>query len=363
MRLIRDGVLQPEPVLDVNVANAQEQGLLGIAVVDDSTVYLYFSEAEQDGGEAIARRVYKYEWTGSELVNPVLVRDWDSTRAYHNGGAMTVGPDGTVYLTVGDTGRYGVLQNHGDEFYPDTSVIMPIEPEGPYYAMGVRNSFGITFDPYTGRMWNTDNGNDDFDEINLVEPYSNMGWMAVMGPASQDELARMPSYQNYTYRDPVFSWQMPVAPTGLSFVDSEPLAKFNDSLFVGDCNYGRLYKSTLNEERDGFAFQTPQLAANSVANRGDPINEIVFGQDFVCITDIKVGPDDGLLYVVSYSQNAIFRIVLAELAVERQETLSAVQLAIYAGIAIGAVGAGVFGARRMRNRKRSGNTSADTQTQ
>lgn len=345
VRLIQDGVLVPEPVLDVSVASAQEQGMLGIAVVD-TTVYLYFTESEEDGGEAVARRVYKYDWTGEELANPVLLKSWNSTRTYHNGGAMTVGPDGTVHLVVGDTGRYGQLQNHGPEFYADTSVIMPVSINGPYYAMGIRNSFGIAFDPVTGSMWMTENGNEDYDEINLVEPYTNSGWDIVMGPATEEQRARIPAYQNYTYRDPVFSWEEPVAPTALAFVDSEPLAKLGDSLIVGDCNKGRLYAFPLNEGRDGFAFATRQLA-DGVADRGDRLDEIVFAQDFVCVSDIEVGPD-GMLYVVSLAQDAVFRIVPAERA-SAPFQLTAVNIGIFAGIAI-AAGLAVHGIRRLRKR-------------
>lgn len=353
VRLIRDGVLQPAPVLDASVTNVREQGMLGIAAVN-STVYLYFTESTEDGGEPIGRRVYKYDWTGSELANPALVRDWNSTQAYHNGGTMAAAPDGTVYIIIGDTGRYGQLQNHGpgSTFYPDTSVIMPVVPEGPYYAMGVRNSFGLAFDPYTGNMWNTENGNEEFDEINLVEPYTNGGWELIMGPATEEQLARLPAYHNYTYRDPVFSWEAPVAPTALSFVRSEPLAKFNDSLFVGDCNTGTLYRFTLNQDRNGFAFDTPVLADDKIANREDPVDEIVFGQDFICITDIKVGPD-GFLYIASLSQNAIFRVVPSELASGQLTQLSVVQIAIYAGMAI-AAGVTVHLTRRyLRNKSRS----------
>jgi glucose/arabinose dehydrogenase len=346
VRLVRDGVLQPEPVLDVSVVSAQEQGMLGIAVVG-TTVYLYFTESEEDGGEVMARRVYKYDWTGEELANPVLLRDWDTVRTYHNGGAMTVGPDGTVYLVVGDTGRYGQLQNHGPEFYPDTSVIMPVSRDGPYYAMGIRNSFGIAFDAVTGSMWMTENGNEDFDEINLIEPYTNSGWDIVMGPATEEQLARIPAYQNYTYRDPVFSWEESVAPTALAFVDSEPLAKLDDNLIVGDCNKGRLYKFPLNENRDGFAFATRQLA-DGIANRGDPLDEIILAQDFVCVSDIEVGPD-GMLYVVALAQDAIFRIVPVERAGGPFQ-LTAVNIGILAGV-VAAAGFTLHGIRRFRKKR------------
>lgn len=341
VRVIRDGAVG-EAVLDASVANVAEQGMLGIAAVN-STVYLYFSEAETDGGEATGRRVYKYDWTGSALENPVLVRNIKYTQTYHNGGGMAVGPDGTVYLAVGDAGRYGQLQNHEQGFYEDTSVIIPIAPEGPYYAMGVRNSFGIAFDPFTGRMWDTENGDDSFDEINLVEPYMNSGWDRIMGPSNTTALARIPGYQNYTYSEPEFSWEQPVAPTGLSFVKSEPLAKFSDSLFVGSCNTGTLYRFALNESRDSFVFASAELA-DGVANRGEVMDEMVFGRDFGCITDIEVGPD-GLLYVTSLGKGAIFRIV-PEAAANQPASQGDASVLVYALVAAAAAVAVYFIRRR-----------------
>jgi glucose/arabinose dehydrogenase len=347
VRLIRNGVLQPTPVLDVNVANAGEQGMLGIAAVN-STVYLYFTESTADGAEPIGRRVYRYGWTGSVLAQPVLLRDMKTTAVYHNGGAMAVAPDGTVYLVVGDTGRYGRLQNHGDDFYPDTSVIMLIAPEGPYHAIGIRNSFGIAFDPYTGHLWDTENGEDSADEINLVEPWTNSGWDVIMGPATEEQLARLRRYQNYTYRDPVFWWEEPVAPTALSFVRSEPLAKLNDSLLVGDCNNGNLYRFVLNEQRDGFVFENAELS-DGAANRGDPVDEILFGTDFGCITDIEVGPD-GLLYIVSLSEGSIFRVVPSEALAQRRSARlqGAAGVVTYTVIAALVAGLAVYLFRRNR---------------
>jgi glucose/arabinose dehydrogenase len=313
VRVARNGVLDSRPALDVSVANEREQGMLGIAV-KGSTVYLYFTESANDGGEAISKRVYKYTWNGQELVDPVLVKDLPATRPYHNGGAMAVAPDGTVYLVVGDTGRYGLLQNNvGGELFPDTSVIMPVEPEGPYYAIGIRNSFGMAFDPVTGKMWITENGNADYDEVNLVEPGFNSGWNQAMGRATDDQIAKMVSdYGNYSYADPKFSWQRTVAPAGLTFVDSDSdsLSRYGNSLFVGDCNFGNIYRFELNEERDGFVINDPGLA-DWVANSDDSTSEIVFGERFGCVTDLDVGPD-GLLYITTYSPfttSAIYRLV------------------------------------------------------
>jgi hypothetical protein len=70
-----------------------EQGTLGVAAMN-STVYIYLSESTMDGGSAVGRRVYRYDWTGSELINPILVKDMNSIQTYHNGGGMVVGREG-----------------------------------------------------------------------------------------------------------------------------------------------------------------------------------------------------------------------------------------------------------------------------
>ena len=100
--LIRDGIIQEEPILEVPVNSIRESGLLGITSVG-STVYIYFTEADQDG-EQLGNRIYKYEWNGDELVNPVLIKELPSNE-YHNSGAMVTGLDNQVYAVIGDTGK------------------------------------------------------------------------------------------------------------------------------------------------------------------------------------------------------------------------------------------------------------------
>jgi glucose/arabinose dehydrogenase len=310
--LIRDGHID-KAVLDVSVTNIGEQGMLGITTVG-STVYLYFTESTSDGGEPIAKRVYKYEWNGNDLVNPVLLRDLPQTRPYHNGGAMITTLDDSVYLILGDAGRYGKLQNHQTGEPDDTSVIMRVDKEEPYYAMGIRNSFGLAVDPVTGNLWDTENGDDDFDEVNLVLPHFNSGWEVIMGPATQDELSLLPGYEGYVYSDPKFSWQKPVAPTGITFANSEPLEKFKNSVFVADCIYGNLYKFELNSDRSEFIFKNAELQ-DKVVNTDDSFDEIIFGSGFGCITDLEIGPD-GLLYIVSLSEGTIFRMIPQSIAAD-----------------------------------------------
>ena len=344
VRLVRDGVLQEKPVLDENVNGTGEQGMLGITAVGKK-VYLYFTESEYDGGPALSKRVYSYDWTGQELVNKTLIKDLPQTRTYHNGGAMITDLNDSVYLVVGDTGRYGKLQNHREGEPDDTSVILPIAPVGPYYAMGIRNSFGLAVDPVTGELWDTENGVNSFDEINLVQSNFNSGWDVIMGPANETQLAKLPGYPGYVYHDPQFTWENVVAPTGLAFINSEPFEKYWNDLFVLDCINGNLYRFELNQSRDGFVFNSPHLTDN-VANIGESMDEIIFGTGFGCATDIEAGPD-GLLYIVSHSHGAIYRIVPKSMVSESIMDLNSagvqyVVYIIYAAIAAVAVSIVIF---------------------
>jgi len=306
VRLINDGALQEKPVLDENVTSEGEQGMLGITTVG-TKVYLYFIESTYDGGKPLGKRVYSYDWNGTELVNKTLVKDLWATQTYHNGGAMVTDQNGSVYLVVGDAGRYGKLENHPTGEPDDTGVILRIAPPGPYYAMGIRNSFGLAIDPVTGKLWDTENGVDVYDEINIVPPNFNSGWDVIMGPANDTTLKNLPGYPGYYYHDPQFTWEKTVAPTGLSFIDSKEFEKYKNSLFVGDCNNGNLYRFELNDNRDGFVFSSSQLS-DKIVNVGDSMDEIIFGTGFGCITDVVAGPD-GLLYFVSLSDGTIYRIV------------------------------------------------------
>lgn len=321
--LVRDGQLWPDPVLAVETTTVREMGLLGIAAVGE-LVYLYYTVTD-DSGNPLSNRIERYTWDGQSLTNPVQIMDLPAN-TYHNGGAMIAGPDGQVYAVIGDTGKYGPLQNKrlqdiyppGTVDYMDTSVILRVDPPGPYLAVGIRNSFGLAFDPVTGMMWATENGDDDSDEINLIRDGFNSGWQAVMGPSTEEQLESLVGYGEYEYGDPKFTWYRTVAPTGITFGGFAQTNAYDDSVFVGDCNHGRLYMFKLNPERDGFAFSSPGLL-DMVAGEDDSIDEIIAGEGLGCITGIRTGPD-GYVYIASYSHDTIYRVLpVAGLAPQPEE--------------------------------------------
>jgi aldose sugar dehydrogenase len=249
---------------------------------------------------------------------------------------MIIGPDNNLYVPVGDIdGSFKEeetetqAQNYNDGVEPDgRSGILRITQDGQpvgegilgnsiplklYYAYGIRNSFGLDFDPVTGKLWATENGPEDDDEINLVEPGFNSGWVQVHG------LARLtPGFDpsdlvdfngNGHYRDPELVWVNTAGPTAVLFMTSDKLgSQYENDMFIADVHHGRMYHFKLNADRTHLVLPA-QLYDKMIRNpTADGLDGIIFGEDFGGITDLKIGPD-GYLYVVSVGLGKIFRIV------------------------------------------------------
>jgi glucose/arabinose dehydrogenase len=338
VRRILDNVLQPEPLLDVNVSKITgERGLLGISISKEipghTYLFLYYTESRTDNGEPLGNRLYRYELINNRLLNPTLLLDLPAFPGpYHNGGAITIGPDNNIYLPVGDLDNLDdeerpttLAQNIEDGQQPNGSGgilrvdqngnivkggIIGIEyPLNLYYAYGVRNSFGIDFDPVTGKLWDTENGPNYGDEINLVEPGFNSGWRRVQGiwenedgkigdlaPETPASLVDFGGKGNYS--TPEFIWKNRYGPTAIKFLDSDKLGKkYMNDMFVGDVRNGNIYRFELNEQRTELLLNG--VLQDKVADDDDELGDIIFGHGFEGgITDLEIGPD-GYLYIVS----------------------------------------------------------------
>lgn len=359
VRIILNGQLQETPILDVPVATGIERGLLGIAIskqADGGKTYVFLSYTESGNGkdrsdveddvEPLGNRLYRYELVDGQLINPVLLLDLTAyppnDRGEHNGGKVRIGPDNNVYYMIGEVGGHrtqaqnvddgpepnglgGVLRITQDGDVVSGDDISPIFgdeiPLSLYYAIGIRNSFGMDFDPLTGSLWDTENGPDTGDEINLVFPGFNSGWVQIQGFLSDSLLEReegplkedLVYFGDSQYADPKFAWKWPIGITALKFLNSDKLGKeYQNDMFVGDINNGLLYRFTLNEARnniildDTYSGNLQVLQDNRIQNPKENL-PLIFGQGFGGITDIQVGPD-GYLYVLSY-EGSLFRIL------------------------------------------------------
>ena len=347
---IVNGEMLEEPILDVNVNAEDERGLLGIAVsknasTDLTYVFLYFTEAEgnEDGGEPIANRLYRYELVDEKLVNPKLLLDLPYLPGpAHNGGVITIGPDNNVYVSVGELtptnyaegnykflsqnyedgeaadGRGGVLRVTQDGQLVDGKGILGDEhPLNMYYAYGIRNSFGLDFDPVTGNLWDTENGPSWGDELNLVEPGFNSGWAKVLGTWTVNEMINEDESREINkgepsssipadlidfngkgqYSPPELTWDKTIAPTAIAFLDSDKMGtQYMNDMFVGTVK-DRLLHFELEEPNRTDLVLNGTLG-DKVADTSEDTEDVTFAEGLGIITDVKVGPD-GYLYIVS----------------------------------------------------------------
>ena len=341
VRVVSDGKLLDEPAIDVEVATAVEQGLLGIAIwngENDTSVFLYLTENYEDKTRNV---IYKYIYDENEktLENMTLVLELPGEPGpFHNGGKLATGPrDGYLYAVIGDVSSGGgILDNQIPGRPPnDKSVILRVDRDSgtpvednpfynytgsmeklhQYYAYGIRNSFGMEFDPMTGKLWMTENGDDVYDEINIVEPGFNSGWHKIMGPIVRSNMTienDLIIFDSAKYGDPIFSWYAPVGVTDIEFLNSTKLGeKYDDNVFVGDINNGNLYFFEVNGNRTGVTFHDPRLldlVADPVKEGEDSeLSSLILGDGFGRITDIESGPD-GLLYIMTYEDGKIYRL-------------------------------------------------------
>jgi glucose/arabinose dehydrogenase len=424
VQLVVDGAID-HTALDLAVNNFSERGLLGIALDPEfdsnGYVYLYWSciappppaedpffptqtecagtpELGADSEDVLAvpllgNRVDRFVWDGDMLtfdLNLIMLRSFQHDaapeppgqgdedqppRGNHDGGVLTFGEDGKLYIMVGDLGRRGQLQNlpsgptetglgptvPDDQFggpEPDDAhfagAILRLNPDGstpsdnPFFAAGeemggevganiqkifaygIRNSFGMAVDPLSGNLWDQENGEDAFDELNRVEPGMNSGWIQFTGPAQRiDEFKSIettslhhedfPNLQQFRwpperiadtpaearsrffvlpgshYSDPEFSWKHVLAPAAIGFLNSDALGRqFRGDLFVGfsvpEPLGGPLFVFNLTGNRNRIGVDDPRLrdrvADNTDFHEMTESESLLIGQHFGVITDI-----------------------------------------------------------------------------
>lgn len=371
--------------LDLPVNGDSERGLLGIALsptfASDKFIYLNYTRATSDGAAPTDHRVERYRWTGSSLTFDRRVLTMPATPGpNHDGGKITFGPDGKLYAVMGDLNRNESNENFENaKKITRSGAILRVNPSGtsvtsnPFYdakfiggefeaindiyAYGIRNSFGLAFDPLTGNLWDTENGADRMDEINRVDRGFNSGWEDIMGPTwrnggSTGKLVSLGAAAHY--EEPKLSWDEPVAPTDAFFMDTARIgARYKNDLFVGTVRAGGvIYRFDMSPSRKTLGIGGP--LADGVADNSNGAllaeqSEIIWGNGFGVVTDILSGP--GGMYVLSLS-GSMYRITTggvgaAVVAVPEPSLLAAVAIYI----------ASSRSSRRTTTRLQSGNDS------
>ena len=299
LRVIKNGVLLTTPFITLPVDPAGERGLLGIAFdpnfATNNFLYLYYTTMT----EPRHNRVSRFTANGDVVVPGSETVIWEldplSSARNHNGGAIHFGPDGKLYIAVGENAEESnseILTNMlGKMLRINSNGTIPTD--NPFFntatgnnrsiwALGLRNPFTFAFQPLTGRMFINDVGQDTWEEINDGIAGSNYGWPSSEGPTS-----------NPSFRSPLFSYthNEGCAIAGGAFYNPATV-QFPPS-FVGKYFFADLC---------GGWIRLFDPSAGTASDFADGISQPV---------DLKVG-SDGSLYYLSIGSGAVFKVQFSE---------------------------------------------------
>jgi glucose/arabinose dehydrogenase len=300
LRVIKNGVLLATPFLTVSVDSTGERGLLGVAFDPNFTVngfvYIYYTTGSSPRHNRVSRFTASGDVSvpGSETV--VLDLDNLSSATNHNGGAIHFGPDGKLYIAVGEnanpsnsqtlTNLLGkVLRINADGTIPSDNPFFNTASgkNRAIWALGLRNPFTFAFQSANGRMFINDVGQSAWEEINDGIAGSNYGWPTTEGPTSDPR-----------FRGPIFSYQHGTGPTTGCAITGGTFYNPSTAQFPG-AYVGNYFFADLCS---GWIRRLDPASNNAVADFATGISNPV---------DLKVGPD-GSLYYLARGTSAIFRI-------------------------------------------------------
>ncbi|HEY7226964.1 MAG TPA: PQQ-dependent sugar dehydrogenase [Nitrososphaeraceae archaeon] len=365
IRLLNGNVTHQLTHIDVSFRD--ERGLLGLALLENGSsnakntfVFVYYTHCPKKSGQAqnsqnCGNYVYRYrlDTNNYTLTDAKLILSLPALPGpSHNGGKLLMDKEKNLFVTIGDLqptaynqnvmgydtkaqnimngtvadGRAAILRITPDGRPVGKGILGDVYPLNIYYAYGIKNSFGIGIDPLTNNLWETENGPQFGDEINLVEPGFNSGWEKVQGIWKLNQTRDKEAVYKVSdkgvelvdfdgkghYSSPEFVWDKTVAPTALVFLDSSKLGKqYQNDIFVGSVKNGRIYHFDLSKDRKSLSLSDD--LADRMLSKKDDASKIIFGKNFGIITDLKVSPYDGYLYVVSgiksNDKGVIYRIV------------------------------------------------------
>ena len=283
VRVIKDGQLQPQPWVELPVAQVGEGGLLGLALDPNfgrnGYVYVYYTYRAQGGLQNRVARLRERDGRGAEATT---ILDGIPGANIHDGGRIKFGPDGKLYIGTGDASQSALAQDPRSlagkvlRLNPDGSI--PSDnpfPGSPVYSLGHRNPQGLAWHPQTGQLFETEHGPSANDEVNIVQAGKNYGWPQV------GEL------RDPRFVDPVlWSRQETWAPAGAAFYDGDRLPFWRGSL---------LFAALRGEHLHRVILRPPDFTS---VERDE---ELLSGQ-YGRLRDVVVGPD-GLLYIATSNRD------------------------------------------------------------
>lgn len=255
-----------------DVAQVFETGLLGMVLHPDfaTSPYVYVAYNYSDGGALKEKLVrFTYSAANQTLSNPLVLLTNIPGDIYHNGSRLLILPDRTLLMTTGDA----LVQNTAQDpaglagktlrLNLDGSVPADNPTPGSYvYTLGHRNPQGLVQLP-NGRIYSSEHGPSNDDEVNLLEPGRNYGWPNVEG------YCNLPTEQAFcqanNVREPLIAWTPTIAPAGLAYYDHPAIPGWRGSLLLATLKGSQLVQLPLNPA--GTAIGTPTEFLTNTAGR------------------------------------------------------------------------------------------------
>jgi glucose/arabinose dehydrogenase len=331
LRIVRDGVLDPEPIAGVptDVLSRGLSGLMEVAVHPDfaENRYIYLTYTRQVEGRIGTVALVRGRFDGKALtgVKDVFVAEsWGGSTA---AARLAFAPDGNLFMTMG--GAFGAEKPDGTYAFGGQAKLAQdpsshagkllrlrddgtVPSDNPFvgrdgykpeiYSMGHRNQQGLALHPDTGQPWATEHAPQGGDELNAIDAGKNYGWPVVSYGRHYDGPRIARRFWQEGMEEPAVFWVPSIAPSGLAFYTGDRFPEWKGNIFVGSLMVGRIRR-------------TGHLERIKLNERGEELaRESILGELRQRIRDVRQGPD-GLLYLLTdESQGALLRLEPVEAA-------------------------------------------------
>jgi len=279
------------PVITLTDVVAQgEGGLLGMVLHPDFTATPeVFVAYNYNKNGVYTKKVVKFTYNGTTLINPVVLLDNVPAAVNHNGTRLAISPDKKLFITSGDAATSSRAQDQNNtagkiqRINLDGSIPAdnPI-PGSSLWSYGHRNPQGLVF--VGDRLYSSEHGNTTDDEVNIIQKGRNFGWPNVEGFCATGTEPSFCTLNNVV--EPIFAWSPTIAPSGIDYYNNDAIPQWKNSLLLAVLKDSELL----------------QLKLNATGDKVDVVNTF-YKSTYGRLRDVAISPDGAVFIITSNGNN------------------------------------------------------------